>query len=131
LGHNWGHEVIRPVADQVVTDGSLTYAPPMADEPGVSIQVPLSWVGIDELTAHLANQFMIQRTEDGWLLTVGQALAPAFIGTPEEQRAQASELTFVPVRPLGRFSMTEDRVRQLVALLKETLERAEEQAKEQ
>lgn len=93
----------------------------MADESQDSVQVPLSWVGIEDLTILLANQFIIQYTEDGFFLTVGQVAPPPLLGTPEERKEQATQLTFVPVRPLARFNMTEDGLRQLIGILQENL----------
>lgn len=105
----------------------------MADEPQDSqeyVQVPLSWVGLEDITVLLANQFIIQYTDDGFLLTVGQVAPPPLLGSPEEQREQVSQLTFVPVRPLARFNLTERRLRELIAVLQENLSNYEAAMKE-
>lgn len=93
----------------------------MVDDSHDSVQVPLSWVGIDDLTILFANQFVIQFDEDGFLLTVGQVAPPPLLGTVEERKEQATQLAFVPVRPLARFSMSEERLRALIAILQENL----------
>jgi hypothetical protein len=83
--------------------------------------VPLAWVGPDEVPVVLANQFISQFHHDGFVLTVGQVTPPIILGSDEQQRDQLEALTFVPVRPLARFALTEQRVRELIKLLTDNL----------
>jgi len=92
----------------------------VAEEPD-RIAVPLAWVEADEPVA-FANQFLFQQVmENDFVLHIGQAFPPALVGTPEQQREQAKQIPFVPVRPLGRFSLTRERVVELVNLLQGVL----------
>lgn len=87
-----------------------------------SIDVPLSWVGYDEVPITFANQFLVQfEPDESFILGVGQATAPAIIGTPEQVAAQARQIEFVPVRPVARIAMTEPKLRELIAALEANL----------
>jgi hypothetical protein len=89
-------------------------------------RVPLAWVGADDLPIQFANQFVAQHLDDQFLITIGQVFPPPVLGTPEERAAQVAQLSFIPIRPLGRFSMDEKRVRELVEVLMSNLEMHEE-----
>lgn len=87
-----------------------------------SIDVPLAWVGYEEVPIAYANQFLIQFQPDAsFVVGVGQATAPALIGTPEQVAQQAAEIEFVPVRTLARIAMTEGKLRELIAALEANL----------
>lgn len=95
------------------------------------IAVPLAWVEADEPVA-FANQFLFQQVmENDFVLSVGQAFPPPLLGTPEEQRDQARQLPFVPVRTLGRFSLTRERVVELVNVLQGVLARSDQASGDQ
>jgi hypothetical protein len=57
------------------------------------------------------------------IITLGQTAPPIVFGTQEQQEAQAANIPFVPVRPLVRASMTTGRVRELIRVLTELLEK--------
>jgi hypothetical protein len=99
--------------------------PLMADEENV-VQLPLVWVGGDEVPILFANQFLGQYHQDDFLLTVGQLAPPALLGTPEERREEALTMSFVPVKVLARFGMTRSRVEDLIGVLQQTLKNFEE-----
>ena len=86
------------------------------------MEVPLSWVGYDDVPIIYANQFLIQfQPEEGFVMAVGQATAPALIGTPEQIAAQAQQIEFVPVRTLARVAMTRPKLAELIAALEANL----------
>lgn len=92
----------------------------MADD--VPKNVPGRWVGLDDLAAVAANQFMFQvdhvgTTPDGVVLTFGQAKIPPVIGTIEQKRAILEAIEYVPVRALASFQLTETRLNELIDLL--------------
>lgn len=93
-----------------------------------SIQLPLVWVAPDELVVQLGNQFLVQFDTEAFYLSVGQVAPPAFIGTPEERLEQARALQFVPVRTLGRYSLSRRSVEQLKDLLVQMMDNFDEQA---
>lgn len=95
--------------------------------PEEQLQVPLSWVGLDEMPILLANHFLMQFEADGsFVLSAGQATAPPLLGTPEEIKAQAEKIEFVPVRPLARLNMTEGKLREFIAVLEANLKNFEQ-----
>jgi hypothetical protein len=91
-------------------------------DPPQTVEVPLSWVGFDEVPIAYANQFLVQfQPEEGFVLGVGQATPPAIIGTPEQIAAQAAQVEFIPVRTLARVAMTRPKMEELIAALEATL----------
>ncbi|MDP9265290.1 MAG: hypothetical protein M3O91_04110 [Chloroflexota bacterium] len=84
---------------------------------GTPIQVPVVWVGIDETPIYFLNQFLVQTEADEIILTFGALASPVLLGTPEERRQQAEAVRFVPVKVLGRYGLTEHRLRELAGLL--------------
>ena len=89
------------------------------------IAIPISYVGIDDLTVAHANHFVLQFDRGDFILTVGQVFAPLLLGDDEEQRQQVEQIAYVPARPLGRFALTRGRVQELRDLLDKHLARFE------
>lgn len=86
------------------------------DDGGVS--VPLVYVGIDETPIEFMNQFVVQVQGEEFILTLGSVAPPLIIAnTPEERRRQAEAVRFAPVRVLGRYGMTRQRLGELVEVL--------------
>jgi hypothetical protein len=102
----------------------------MADDED-SVRLPLLYTGIDDTPVVLANQFVGQIERDTFILVVGQMTPPILIGTPEERRAQALQLSYVPVKTVGRYAMTKDRLAELVAMLSRQLAVMETQIAEE
>lgn len=92
-----------------------------------SIQLPIVYASVDDEPMLFANQFVLQVNQDEFILVVGQLQPPLVLGTPEEQREQASRLTHVPVRVIARVGMTRQRVAELAQLLTDQLRRYDEQ----
>lgn len=94
----------------------------MASDPPQTLEIPLSWVGFDEVPILYANQFLIQfQPEAGFVIGIGQATGPALIGSPEQVAEQVSQIEFVPVRTLARVALTEMKLRELIAALEANL----------
>jgi hypothetical protein len=101
----------------------------MAEEPE-SVNVPVVWVGAEDVPVLLANQFVAQVDKGEVFLTVGQLVPPAILGaTPEERRQQAENIQFVPVKPIARIAMTPTRLRELISVLEITMANHEKQEK--
>ena len=84
------------------------------------IQVPLTWVGADEVPIQFVNQVLGQLDDAGDLiLSFGQATPPAIMGNHEAQRQQAQRIAYVPVRPIARFSMSRARLNQVMKTLQD------------
>jgi predicted GNAT superfamily acetyltransferase len=95
------------------------------------VEVPIAWMGPEDVPILFANAFVAQfdQTLDAFILTIGQMTPPALIGaSPEELRAQAEQITFVPVKPVARFALSPGRMRELVAVLHANLDQQERAA---
>jgi hypothetical protein len=84
--------------------------------------IPLVWVGLDELPVLFANQFLIQHWQDAFVVSVGQLVPPPVTGTPEEQAEEIDQISYVPVKPVARLGFTRERVRELIIFLEASLE---------
>ena len=90
-----------------------------------SIQIPLSWMGVDELVATAANQFLVQFDGSFHYLILGQATPPVLLGTEQEMRRQARQIPTVPVSALGCYALSRTGMEDLIRVLRTTLERAD------
>jgi hypothetical protein len=93
-----------------------------------SFAVPIVWAGPEDVPILFANAFVSQfdQTLDSFILTFGQMTPPALIGaTPEELREQAEQITFIPVKPIVRLSLTPTRLREVIASLQANLDQLE------
>ena len=88
-----------------------------------TIQIPLSWVGVDGLPVHAANQFLVQADGDMHYLTIGHVVPPVVLGSEEDRQRQLAQLGLVPVQPLGRFALSRNKVQELVGVLTSVLEK--------
>lgn len=70
-------------------------------------EIPLVWVGLNELPVLFTNQFLIQHWEDAFVITAGQLVPPPVTGTPEEQAEDVEEISYVPVKPVARLGLTQ------------------------
>lgn len=96
------------------------------DEQNPSINIPITWIGVEELPIFLVNQFVCQFNQDEFILTFGQMSPPALLGTLEERQEQAEQIAYVPVKPLARLGFSETRMRELIAVLEVNLRNYEE-----
>jgi hypothetical protein len=92
----------------------------MADQPD-SIEIPLAFIGAEEAPMQAANSFVVQHQADEFMLTVAHVAPPLLVGTPEEQARQGSQLPFLPVNVLGRYSLTRQRLEELLQALQSNL----------
>jgi hypothetical protein len=96
------------------------------------IQVPVVWVGLDELPVLFANQFVAQVERGEIFLTVGQLQPPPIVGaTEEERREQVENIAYVPVKPVARIAMAPSRLRELISILQITMSNHEAQSESQ
>lgn len=87
------------------------------------VQVPLTWVGTEEVPIVFASHFLGQIDEKGdAILSFGQTTPPPLVGTPAEIRAQAERIAYVPVRPVARISLSRPRLLELAEIVRQTLD---------
>jgi hypothetical protein len=102
----------------------MTMSDPEKPEDG--IQVPVVWAGVEDVPIVYANNIIVQfdtSSPGGFIITVGQMTPPALIGTPEEVREQAEQVSFVPVRAVARLALTRTKMQELIAVLQGNVEK--------
>lgn len=96
------------------------------DQPPVGMT--LVWAEDDDLPVFAGNQFAILGTDGEIFLTVGQVVPPIAVGgSPEERREHIEKLGTMIIRPVARFSMAPQRVRELHALLGGVLDQLDDE----
>jgi hypothetical protein len=86
------------------------------------IQIPIVYVGTEDVPVYFANNFVVQHFNNEFVVTFGQLIPPILLGEREERREKARSLSFAPVKVIGRYGFTEDRLRELIKALNENLE---------
>ncbi len=81
--------------------------------------IPVAWVGVEELPLLFADQFVVQTHEDTFILTIGQAVVPAFIGTREQRAQQLAQTAYVQVKPIARLAINPAKFDRLIEVLQE------------
>lgn len=93
-----------------------------ADAGGLQpIEVPVVWVGQDDLPVVSVNQFLGQVEPGVAFVTVGQVTPPMLGGGPDEQLAQLQRIPFVPIRTVVRLALSRQRLQELIEVLQGTL----------
>jgi hypothetical protein len=95
-------------------------------EPREPIRVPVVFIGAEDTPVQYANQFVVSHQQDEFILTVGQVTPPLLLGTEAEQREQAQQLAYVPVKTVARLAFTRARLVELMSVLQENLKRFDE-----
>ena len=97
------------------------------------INVPVIWLGVEDVPILLATAFVSQfdgQTLDSITLTVGQVTMPAIVGrTDAERQEQLEQIAFVPIKPIARLGLTPARTRELIATLQANLDQLEQATK--
>lgn len=105
----------------------------MMQESEQSLSLPVSWVEVDQADVVAANQFAMayNPTTGESVLTVGHVAPPMLLGTEEDVRQQAEKIQFVPIRTVGRFSMTRSIAEALREVLQQHLARYDQEQREE
>jgi len=89
-------------------------------------QLPVVWVGTEETPVRFANQVLGQIGPQGEIvLTFGQLIPPAFVGTQDQIAEQAKQITEVPTQTVARLVITRTGLDQLIELLNQTAENSD------
>jgi hypothetical protein len=89
------------------------------DEEQVQREVPLAWVGVEEVPLLYADQFVTQSHQDMFILSIGQVVPPAFIGKPEERAKQLEQIAYIPVKAVSRVTFSSANLDQLIEALQQ------------
>jgi len=84
------------------------------------------FVGAEDLPILHTNYFVIAIHQEDFIMTVGQFAPPILLGSDEEQREQASQLSYVPVKVVARLAMTRTRIAELISALQIQMQRYDE-----
>src|SRR5215208_4133955 len=91
-----------------------------------SRQLPVRWVGTEETPARFANQVLGQIGPQGEIvLTFGQLIPPAIVGTPDQIAEQAKQIEQVSTQTVARLVITRTGLDELIELLKQTADNSE------
>jgi hypothetical protein len=93
-------------------------------EPDEQLQLPIVWVGLEDVPVLASNQMAIQHVgRDEFILTFGELTPPLLVGTEEQRLEQAKLISFVTVTPVARVSFNRQRLTDLIRVLEENLAR--------
>lgn len=81
------------------------------------LTLPLVWVDPEEVDILFVNQVLLQRQGDEVILTFGQQTPPALLGSEQERRERASQISYVPIRTVARFGLPLSRFREFKELI--------------
>jgi hypothetical protein len=87
-----------------------------------ALGLPLAWVEFDETPIAFCNRFIAQPQAGEVVLSLGQVTGPPLVGTPEEIRRQAEDLTHVEIGTIARVGLTRQRLVEMIAVLQAALE---------
>ncbi|MBK5232841.1 MAG: hypothetical protein JJE13_07660 [Thermoleophilia bacterium] len=100
-------------------------------DPEKGRQIPISWVGVEELPLQFANQFIATVDGQTAFVAIGSLQPPPIIGeTIEEIKAQAEAIAFIPVKPIARVALSVDSLNEFARILKETASNMEKVQRE-
>jgi methyl-accepting chemotaxis protein len=93
-------------------------------------QLPVVWVGTEETPALFANQVLGQIGPQGEIvLTFGQLIPPAFVGTQDQIVKQAEQIEHVSTQTVARLVLTRTGLDELIQLLNQTAENSDQAQK--
>lgn len=93
-------------------------------------QVPLVWVGLEDMPVRAANNFIGQVNEELFILTFGFNNTPLIVpGSKEEVAEQVAAIRAVNVTPVARIALTENQVAKTIGSLQDILKRFQAQKK--
>lgn len=93
----------------------------MSDED--TVEIPIVFVGTEDVSVVLANQFVVQHQRNEFILTLGQVTPPILLGNDEERFEQAKKVAYIPVKVVARVTFTRDRLVELIDILKKHLDK--------
>lgn len=94
-------------------------------------KVPVVYQGLDDLPILFSNIFLVQSHEKSeFIVSFGQFAPPLILpGSEADRKAQTDKIQFVTATMLSRMAFTEDRFRELVALMAGYLAQYDERKK--
>lgn len=93
----------------------------------VRVEVPVLWVGGDELPTIKVNQFIVQVDSAGDVfVTCGTVTPPVLLGDkPDDLRKQAEAIDYVRIRTVSKFALSVKGLREFIGVMQTGVEMAE------
>ncbi|NLE43846.1 MAG: DUF3467 domain-containing protein [Chloroflexi bacterium] len=90
---------------------------------GERMPVPLEFCVPGELVSRYATNFVVQHTENEFILSFFEAEAPILLGTPEENLATLQSIGSVKARCVARIIVSPSRMPELIRIMGENYDR--------
>jgi hypothetical protein len=90
----------------------------------MSFAIPMEHHWPDGIITRYANQFTMQITEGLCYLGFYEATPPIWIGTPEEIRAKAEQMTSIRAEGVARIVVTTAKMQEILAAIHSALDRS-------
>lgn len=87
------------------------------------IPVPLEFCAPDELVSRYATNFVVQHTDNEFVLSFFEAEMPILLGTPEENLARLESIGAVKARCVARIVVSPNRMAELLRIIGENYNR--------
>ncbi len=82
----------------------------------------LEWCIPKDLISRYATNFIVQHTQNEFILSFFEVLPPLLLGSPEEVEAQADQIETIDAHCVARVILTPDRLEQLLRVLQINLQ---------
>ena len=83
--------------------------------------VPIQWEIPDDLLTQVATNFVVQHTNQEFILSFFKLFPLIILGSPEEKKAQIEELTQARAQCVAQVVLTPQRMGELIAILQKNL----------
>ena len=90
-------------------------------------EIPLTWIGTEQLPLLFINRLIGQVDDDHFVLTLGHSVSPALIGTPQDKKDQLEQIAYLPIHPVARLAFNRSTCQDLIAILQTILEGYDQQ----
>jgi hypothetical protein len=98
--------------------------------PPDEVQVSLAWEAPDDLATPFVNQFLIQHQKGEFVLTFGVLVPPPITAVDLEERRKAlASMPYIPIKIVGRYGFTRQRLVELIDVLQTNLQKHDESFK--
>ncbi len=85
--------------------------------------IPLKRQSPATVEGRYANSFVVQHTDDAFILSFFEIIPPLLVGSPEEQRAQIEGVESVPANCVARIIVSPKGMKMLVEIFQTNLDR--------
>lgn len=84
--------------------------------------VPINYEVPDSVQTRYATHFVVQHSENEFLISFFEIWPPILLGTPNEIEAQVDEIESIPAKCVGRVVVAADKFPEFIRILQENLQ---------